>query len=238
MSDYKTVIAYKCCLIDENGVTRHFEAYGMSSITGDVSKIDLAQLKRLFPDASEQSLRKLERGSTVDVLIGLCQASWQPKRVEKAIGGGDFWLHQNIFGSCVGGRHPDIQEDTRRNNDLFFVNHVYHTTVRTIRPPPSHELEYCYDRIQVMDDSSSDPTHAGCSVPLLEEPVHAEGSSSAHLNLPEAVYVVAKVFIKDESHPAYCVCGAAITSPFGNEDLFFKAESLGTLIEPRCGDCK
>ena len=36
VTEYKTVMAYSCCLFDENGEMRYFEAYGMSSITGTV----------------------------------------------------------------------------------------------------------------------------------------------------------------------------------------------------------
>ena len=67
--------------------------------------------------------------------------------------------------------------------------------------------------------------------------VNVEAATS-HAVLPEAVLATSEFWIEDVSLPIRCVCGAALTSPFGNEDLFFKAESLGTLIEPRCGDCK
>ena len=31
---------------------------------------------------------------------------------------------------------------------------------------------------------------------------------------------------------------AVKSSPFTDEDLFFKSESLGTVVDPRCGGCK
>ena len=55
-------------------------------------------------------------------------------------------------------------------------------------------------------------------------------------DIPTAIKVVAEGWIPDVSYN--CVCGAILTSPFGSEDLFFKADSLGTIVEPRCGDCK
>ena len=57
----------------------------------------------------------------VDYLIGLGKASWQPSRVEKAAGGGDFWLWQNEFGLCVGGSHPLVNSFTSRSNSLYTV---------------------------------------------------------------------------------------------------------------------
>ena len=33
-------------------------------------------------------------------------------------------------------------------------------------------------------------------------------------------------------------CFSTKTSVLFNEDIFFQSESLGTVIEPRCGDCK
>ena len=261
VSDYKTVTVYTCCLMDENGEERKFVAYGMSSITGSVSQISTPQLKRLFPNSPDNFLRKLERGSTVDVLIGLCEASWQPKRIEKAVGGGDFWLYQNMFGYCVGGRHPEVREDTQRNKDLFHVNHVYSVISCASSSPASHELEFCSERIthhlqpkpqqlqlqpqqlqQVFHSRGSDPTLAVSPVSQCdnhtEEPINAVVKSPPQLELPEAVLVVSEFWIEDDALPMRCFCGAAVTSPFGNEDLFFKAESLGTVIEPRCGDCR
>ena len=126
VTDYKTVIAYKCSLLDENGYIHYFEAYGMASITGSVSKLQFSKLKELFPHSSDKLLHSLERGSSVDILIGIGQASWQPDKAEQAKGGGDLWIFGNIFGKCVGGRHPNISERTTRNQELFHVNHVYH----------------------------------------------------------------------------------------------------------------
>ena len=157
VTDYRTVISYKCSLRDENGTVASFNAYGMESITGDVSKIDGGKLKQLFPHLSETMLHSLRRGDKVDVLIGIGHPSWHPERAEKAKSSGDFWIYRGCFGACVGGRHPDIYEGTHRSDNLFFVNHTYHAIVWPNAEHESHELEYCPQRVKGItpDDTPS-----------------------------------------------------------------------------------
>ena len=92
VTDYLTVTQYTCSLIDESGQAMSFKAYGLESITGRVSQISVAKLRKLFPRASEKAIEFLRRGSTVDFLIGLLHASWQPERAERAVGGGNLWI--------------------------------------------------------------------------------------------------------------------------------------------------
>ena len=300
VTDYKTVLSFRCSLLDTNGYIHYFEAYGMDSITGSVSKIAFDKLKQLFPHSSDESLHVLERGTEVDVLIGLGMSSWQPERDQKAIGGGDLWIWRNMFGACVGGRHPNVIEQTCRNSDLFYVNHVYHVMSPKTQPL-SHELEFCARRakrvtlndctlkksvrevtvegctpvksdrevmgsvksesvislapIAKKENSTMSP-HAATFIPassfssecVSSDDVDAlQVSNQSHavtvadvisfLNLPTATEVVAERWIENQVH--HCVsCNATLTSPFGSEDLFYKAESLGTVIVPMCGECK
>ena len=41
--------------------------------------------------------------------------------MQKALGGGDFWLWINQFGMCVGGTHPLVTSFTMRSDSLFTV---------------------------------------------------------------------------------------------------------------------
>ena len=59
--------------------------------------------------------------STVDYLIGLGKASWQPQRIQKALGGGDMWLWENEFGTCIGGSHPLVNSFHTRSDSLYTV---------------------------------------------------------------------------------------------------------------------
>ena len=145
-----TVTTYSCALRDVNGNLEYFEAYGMETITGNVSKISTAHLKKLFPNMSDQQLDKLQRGSVVDVLIGICHPSWHPLPVEKAQGGGDFWKYRGKFGECVGGCYPGLVEGTKKNRNLFTVNKSFHIMSSKVLPSDvqSHELEFCGARVQ------------------------------------------------------------------------------------------
>ena len=97
VTEYKKVMSYQCTLRDENGQFQTFSAYGMDSITGDVSRIEREKLKRLFPDTPVSTLQRLERGKQVDVLVGIGHPSWHPERYEKAPGGGDLWIYKGIL---------------------------------------------------------------------------------------------------------------------------------------------
>ncbi len=147
VTEYLTVIEYNCLLRDKNGEMVPFKAYGLESITGSVTKIPTAKLKALFPGLSKEILKSLERGRRVDVLMGLPHPSFHPERTVRASEGGDLWLYEGRFGVCVGGRHPDVYERTRRSDDLFTVNvnHTYFAEVSSVNSTP-HELEFCQSR--------------------------------------------------------------------------------------------
>ena len=76
-------------------------------------------MKKMFPNLVGG--HTLTGASNVDYLIGLGKASWQPQRILKAEGGGDFWLWENAFGTCVGGSHPLVNSFTYRSDSLYTV---------------------------------------------------------------------------------------------------------------------
>ena len=153
VTEYLTVIEYNCSLMDKNGTVLEFKAYGLECITGSISKVPAAKLRKLFPGVSRQKLKSVERGSKVDFLIGLPHPSWHPTPTIRASGGGDFWLFESRLGSCVGGRHPEVREGTRRSNDLFTVDvkHTYFSEVSASLS--SHELEFCPSRTSSYEES-------------------------------------------------------------------------------------
>ena len=158
VTDYLTVTLYTCTLLDESGTECTFQAYGLESITGVVSQISSTKLRKFFPRSSDKLIELLRRGSVVDFLIGMLHPSWHPDRAEKAAGGGDLWIYRGRFGACVGGRHPEINERTRRSEGLFNVNHTYFTDV-SVAPFPSHELEYCPARMLERYEGSLERLH-------------------------------------------------------------------------------
>ena len=48
----------------------------------------------------------------------------------------------------MGGRHPNICEQTSRNQELFFVNHIYHAMVSANVELISHEVRFCAERMK------------------------------------------------------------------------------------------
>ena len=113
-------VIYTCRVKDQKGRIYEFQAHGLDRVTGDLGRaIDKNVMRQLFPDII--GAHSLTGSSEVDYLIGLGKASWQPQRVQKALGGGDFWLWENEFGSCLGGTHPLISSFTSRSDNLYTV---------------------------------------------------------------------------------------------------------------------
>ncbi len=147
VTDYH-VTTYTCYLTDVNGEEHEFQAYGMESITGALTRIGSAVIKKLFPNLPDDFVLKLLRRTAVDFLLGMKHPSWHPERMERSAEGGDIWLYRGIFGTCVGGRHPDIKEETKRSDSLFSVNFVYHANAIIDNDASlPHTLEYCPERV-------------------------------------------------------------------------------------------
>ena len=148
VTDYHKVITYSCSLKTVDGEWKDFEAYGMESITGALTTIEPAVIRKLFPNLDDHTINQLKRASKVDILIGICEASWIPVRTEPAKSSeGDLWLFKNDFGICVGGRHPMINDKTKKSDSLFHVNHTYHIDVsHPTDTNVSHELQFCPSR--------------------------------------------------------------------------------------------
>ena len=113
-------VVYDCKIRDQKGKIVEFSAYGLAEVTGSLGDpLGKDVMRKLFPDVVGG--HKLSGATTVDYLIGISKASWQPMRVQKALGGGDFWLWENRFGSCVGGAHPLVNSYTNRSDNIFTV---------------------------------------------------------------------------------------------------------------------
>ena len=190
VTDYLRVKQYTCSLLDESGEVFTFKAYGLESITGRVSPVSSAMLRKLFPNVSKKVIELLQRGSVVDFLIGLLHPSWHPQPAEQAVGGGDFWLWRCRLGICVGGRHPMIEELTRKSDEVFTVNHTYYTDASLV-PLSSHELEYCparsisYYAASVVQKEGLDPISSGEEKePIQITPLHAADPNPFHVAEP------------------------------------------------------
>ena len=47
-TEYKTVILYTCFMKDQKGEVREFKAWGMESVTGDVTQISMEKIMKIF----------------------------------------------------------------------------------------------------------------------------------------------------------------------------------------------
>ena len=101
IKEMDTVI-FDCQIKDLRGNVYEFQAHGLDEVTGELNtELGKDLMERLFPSIAGGF--KMCGASVVDYLIGLSKASWQPVRTVKAKEGGDFWVWENRFGSCVGG---------------------------------------------------------------------------------------------------------------------------------------
>ena len=106
-------VIYDCRIKDQKGKVHEFTAHGLDEVTGVLgTPLSKEVMRQLFPNIVGS--HKLSGIETVDYLIGIGNASWQPERVQKALGGGDFWVWENRFGFCIGGSHPLVNSFTTR----------------------------------------------------------------------------------------------------------------------------
>ena len=111
---------FQCEIRDQFGDIHQFQAHGLDQITRALETSLSKELMRvLFPTVIGS--HKLCGASQVDYLIGLGKASWQPERTIQASKGGDFWIWQNKFGTCVGGSHPLVGNSITRSDNLYTV---------------------------------------------------------------------------------------------------------------------
>ena len=74
-------VIYRCQIKDQKGKILEFYAHGLEEVTGSVGRpIAREALKQMFPDI--MGTHRLTGATTVDYLIGLGKASWQPQRVK------------------------------------------------------------------------------------------------------------------------------------------------------------
>lgn len=138
---------------------------------------------------------------------------------------------------------------------------MYHACTSPSKVDYVHDLEFCPRRIQnvasvedyqrdvdeqmIVDANVTDEialfpdavTHKSEGANLMYVPVSFPQKPvfSYEWNVHADVFVPVPVKVVKFSDE---ICNAALTSPFRNEELFFKADSLGTVVEPRCGGCK
>ena len=255
-SNYLRVIRYNCSIRDKHGKLWNLKAYGLENITGAMSSINAAVIKRIFPRISDEMIQTVKRETVVvDFLIGSQHPSWHPKMKEQAECGGDMWLYECRYGACLGGRHPFVKEETKKSDSIFHVNHVYHVSSVVQNHCSSHAFEFCEDRLRKQSDNVQIvelPPESSVDVPndrvggvmscessvissnscddqqsgVMYGPVRAESLCNENeVQQSESSNVV---------RAACHICKSSVMS----EERFLQSESMGTVMEPKCGGCQ
>ena len=159
---------YNCHIRDMEGELYSFTAYSLEKVVGDVDNIlDMSMLKSFFPSLSEQELSKLIRMRKVDFLLGLSHPSWHPEKAEKGkIDEGDLWIYRSRFGSCVAGKHPELEDKREMSSSVISVLHVYRAEVLN---KETHDLEFCPERFDIMTEKKTDMCLAVGALKMSEE---------------------------------------------------------------------
>ena len=196
-----------------------------------MTQIDANLIRQLFPRVTDGQINTLLRGQHVDFLIGMTHPSWHPEKAERAQLGGDFWIFRGMFGSSIGGRHPSIQDNTKKSSSLFTVNHVYHNNGG---PVDSHALEYCENRVVRYRSGARSLL---CPVGLESSNVDiAKCTDNGASENPIASHAVPTTSVKSSENASTPPSVSFHQAPLiSDENRFFEAEALGTIVEPKCG---
>ena len=113
---------YELDLITGSGRTVTVTLFGLSKITGRLSKMDLDVLSKLFP---RYDVSLLQRQSTeVDILLGTEYFGLHPK-IEVRKAGENLSVMQGSLGVCLQGSHPDLKvENWMHSNSVKMVKAI------------------------------------------------------------------------------------------------------------------
>ena len=109
---------YELDLVTLSGRIVTLELYGITNITGELSRLDLSVLSRLFPGYDCSALQR--RNGEVDILIGSDNFGLHPKH-ELAAAGENLSIMEGAFGICLQGSHPDLKEGSTMDSNMVRV---------------------------------------------------------------------------------------------------------------------
>ena len=123
---------YRCKIKDLKGKILSFFAIAVPRIMGDMfCPFTGIQLRELFPRVMD--VETLGVQDPVDYMIGLDEAGLQLVRRQKSLKGGEFYVCNNSFGRCIGGRHSLIGSAPRLNSAAMFtvIKTLYTSNLQT-----------------------------------------------------------------------------------------------------------
>ena len=104
---------YKIPLIDLKGRTFIIDVHSINKISNKIKRIGYAIVQKCFPNIIESEIER--PGGEIDILIGYNYAAWHPIREQSYE---HLLILVNSFGKCIGGSHPEISEETEKNEDV------------------------------------------------------------------------------------------------------------------------
>ena len=123
---------YKLPLIDKQGKTIVFEAYGINKITSPIPSVNIKGISKLFKDVDEDEL--LRPTGEVDTLIGYEYADFHPLKEQSS---GHLLLLSNQFGRCIGGTHPIL----KGINEKSLIGNMYNNHIKIARIEDFYNME-------------------------------------------------------------------------------------------------
>tara|TARA_B110001454_G_scaffold196478_1_gene199376 strand:- start:542 stop:6220 length:5679 start_codon:yes stop_codon:yes gene_type:complete len=97
---------YKLPLMDSGGNIHYFYAYGITQISAKIEHNEMSKVAEML-EVDEERIRRPV--GEIELLVGLEYAAFHPERVKVC---GHLLLMKNIFGECISGAHPILQEKT------------------------------------------------------------------------------------------------------------------------------
>ena len=111
---------YNVDLFDRSGRKYQITAFGIDNITNAISHVEVDELVHLFNNINKRDVQRPE--GEVDILVGLEYAAWHPVREQSYE---HLLIYGNVFGKCLGGHHPSLNEGTRKNAHVkAVVNYI------------------------------------------------------------------------------------------------------------------
>ena len=110
---------YEVPLVNEHGEVETFYAYGIDRISTPIEKTNSKTVLSLFKGIDETHIHRPT--GEIYMLIGFEYAGFHPEKMHAVK---HLLIMKNMFGSCLGGSHPLIQETTRKivkNASVFFA---------------------------------------------------------------------------------------------------------------------
>ena len=206
------------------------EAYGMSEITGEVSKFNLNTVAKLFPKFDPLSLQR--EASTVDILVGSDNFGLHPKK-ELASSGGNLSIMSGKLGVCIQGTHKELVEGTKKSTSCVRI--IHGSTARSNTMVCALSRQPMFDQPESHSPVYDSPTK---EIPL----VHHRPEDTAESNLQSCTETtnINKICENslDDTCPDQVNTLSSVSSQNDPTGPFLIGEEIGTSSKPKCGSCK